>query len=304
MGDEIFDQDDWTSDPVMRFKAEAISNDQLRRSRELLDQEQDIPKGVEAAVFTIAQGEPPPLRIVAEGDSWFDYALGTDIIDCLMRNHPCIIDNFASAGDTLENMIYGTRVRRGFRPATPTIHRVLRRLNRVQPKIFLFSGGGNDIVGDSFGSYINHKLSGLPTMRQRFMDHMVHVVFRQYLENLIEKVRHEAPNTHIVFHGYGYAVPSGDGAGLFGIDFKGPWLLPALAQKRVSDVAEQRQIINTLIDLYNDLLEDFSRRHDYVHYVNLRPLITDDDWADELHLNNQAHSRVANAIYKVMQAIP
>lgn len=48
-------------------------------------------------------------KIVAEGDSWFDYFPGTDFIDCLRKHHGYYLEkNYAKAGDTLENMIYGT----------------------------------------------------------------------------------------------------------------------------------------------------------------------------------------------------
>lgn len=297
MGDIIVNPIDDDIDSVAQFKAEGLLNEQMLR-----DRANNI-IGVEEAAFSGFQNDIAFLNIVAEGDSWFDYILGTDIIDCLRRNHNCIVDKFANAGDTLENMIYGTMVERGYRPAESSIKLVLQRLRHLQPPIFLFSGGGNDIVGDPFGTFLNHQESGLPIFRQRYAEHMVQTVFRQYLEDLIKNVLDVAPSTHIVMHGYGYALPSGDGAGLFGIDFRGPWLLPAFAMKRITNPTEQRMAINTLIDLYNDLLKDLAQKHDQFHYVNLRPIIVDDDWADELHLKNKAFARVASAINDVMRAI-
>ena len=73
-----------------------------------------------------------------------------------------MIESFAKAGDTLENMIYGTGINRQFQRVNPTIELVLGRIHALQPKVVLFSGGGNDVAGDEFESYLNHKSSGLP----------------------------------------------------------------------------------------------------------------------------------------------
>jgi hypothetical protein len=44
-------------------------------------------------------------RIVAEGDSWFDYPVGLDILDHLRRDYRYDIFKVAESGDTLENMV-------------------------------------------------------------------------------------------------------------------------------------------------------------------------------------------------------
>ncbi len=46
--------------------------------------------------------------VVAEGDSWFDYLPGKDVLDNLRGTHGYKIYKFADGGDTLENMVYGT----------------------------------------------------------------------------------------------------------------------------------------------------------------------------------------------------
>ena len=54
---------------------------------------------------------------VAQGDSWFDYLLASfedpfngDLVGHLHRTERCNIFKGANAGDTLENMSYGTGV--------------------------------------------------------------------------------------------------------------------------------------------------------------------------------------------------
>src|SRR5229473_1966684 len=46
-------------------------------------------------------------NLLAQGDSWFDYPPGTDIIDCLHSNHGHTITNIAVAGSTLNDEAYG-----------------------------------------------------------------------------------------------------------------------------------------------------------------------------------------------------
>src|SRR5438552_7798170 len=46
-------------------------------------------------------------KLLAQGDSWFDYPPGTDIIDCLHTNHGHTIVNIAVAGSTLNDEVYG-----------------------------------------------------------------------------------------------------------------------------------------------------------------------------------------------------
>jgi len=241
--------------------------------------------------------------IVAEGDSWFDYLPGTDIIDCLRYYHDYLIYNHAKAGDTLENMIYGTDINGRFERVSPTIDKALRQIERLKPKVFLFSGGGNDVAGEEFDSYLNHKDSGLPALRAQFMDHVINEVFRKYFEDLIAKVAEASPETHIVIHGYGHTIPTGEGVDFLFFTFAGPWMRPALARKGIIDPAEQRNIVFALVDKYNEMLKDLAQHHPKFRYIDLRDMLDPDrDWVNELHLRNSAFARVAQKIHDVIQA--
>jgi hypothetical protein len=286
MNNQFLEMDDWSSEQVSLFKEEA----------------KDKQRGAVRA-FTLKAAEAPG-TLVAEGDSWFDYLPGTDLIDCLRHHHGYVIDNYAKAGDTLENMIYGTAINRRFERLSPTIDKVLRRLGEVKPKVFLFSGGGNDVAGEEFESFLNHKDSGLPVLRESYADHMIRSVFRKYLEDLIGKVSRVSPQTHIVVHGYGRTAPTGEGVDVLIFSFAGPWLKPALARKGVLDYNEQRSTVFAMIDKYNEMLKDLAQAHPRFHYVDLRDLIDPDtDWANELHLRNSAYARAAEQIHWVIKSL-
>jgi len=64
MADQFSVMDSWTSEQVAEFKQQARLTD-FEKSRPL----------------ALARAAAAPQRLVAEGDSWFNYLPGTDIID-------------------------------------------------------------------------------------------------------------------------------------------------------------------------------------------------------------------------------
>ncbi len=279
--------DKWSSEQVGRFKAAAQEKERTARMR--------LTGRADRLVLE---------TLIAEGDSWFDYLPGTDVIDCLRHNHNYIIENYSKAGDTLENMIYGTRINRRFERVSPSIEQVLRRLGELKPKVFLFSGGGNDVAGDEFESYLNHKESGLPVLRDQYVNDMLNQVFLKYLEDLIEKVAAVSPHTHIITHGYGRTAPTGIGVDVLWFSFVGPWLRPALARKGIFGTVEQRKAVFTLIDKYNAMLAVLDQKYLKFHHVDLRDMIDPDrDWVNELHLRNSGFAQVAQRIHRAIKAL-
>jgi len=286
MSDQFSKMDNLTSEQVALFKERGKNKEQEK---------------LQAQAFSV---DAFSATVIAEGDSWFDYLPGTDIIDCLRNNHDLVIENYAKAGDTLENMVYGTGINRRFERVSPSINIVLKRIGELRPRVFLFSGGGNDVAGEEFESYLNHKNSDLPVLREEFINEMINNVFRKYFEDLVAKVAAVSPQTHIVVHGYGLTAPTGEGVDVLFFTFAGPWLRPALARKGIFDHVEQRSAVFTLINKFNDMLGEFAQRHGNVHFVDLRELIDPDrDWVNELHLKNSGFARVAQRIHEVIQGL-
>lgn len=74
--------------------------------------------------------------IIAEGDSWFEYPLFIrDILDWIYKDRNYSLYTLASGGDWIGNMIYKGDY--------------ITELSKYYPEVFLISGGGNDLVGDS-----------------------------------------------------------------------------------------------------------------------------------------------------------
>jgi hypothetical protein len=246
----------------------------------------------------------PHIRIIAEGDSWFDYPPGTNLIDHLRNLSDYGIEHFAKADNTLENMVYGMRITRDLQRDAPQIQRILKRIGEVKPGVFLFSEGGNDIACDEFALYLNHELSGLPAFLQKYARQVIHSIFNKYFEDLISSVAEACLETRIVVHGYRRTLPTGKSVNLFVFTLSGPWLLPALVQKAILYVADQQSIVSALIDQFNDVLADLAETNPRFHHVNLPPILPPrSDWVNELHLTNRAYDRAAREIHSMIEAL-
>lgn len=275
------------------------NDQQIAEFKENGKDQQELFINVQKSILKATTQSP---KIVSEGDSWFDYLPGTDLIDCLRSNHGYVIKNYGNAGDTLENMIYGTKYFKGsYERQEPTITEILRKVQQIQPDFFLFSGGGNDIAGDEFGSYLNHTDTGLPPLRKDYLNYMINTVYKQCCIDLINKIKKVSPNTKIIMHGYAYTKPTGKGVSLIGFNFAGPWLRPSLTKKNILNPINQVNIVNTVIDEYNKMLKSLSVAYPNFYYIDLRNTIdADNDWANELHLKNSAYAKVAHLINDII----
>ncbi|MDP2075153.1 SGNH/GDSL hydrolase family protein [Hydrogenophaga sp.] len=238
--------------------------------------------------------------IVAKGDSWFDFPPGLDLVDSL-RELGFTINNFSRAGDTLENMIHGNSVDDDGKHLPPGIDAALLEVKRARPGYFLFSGGGNDVAGQEFVNFLNHSRQGSgKLLRESIAEEMINVVFKDYLVHLIKVVKSACPTTKIVMHGYGHALPSGKATKILFIPVAGPWLLPGLQKKAISQAVGEKLIVD-LIDRYNEMLRSLAVDNSNFLYVDIRSSISANDWRDELHLKSSAYARVAAKIAKVIE---
>ncbi len=255
---------------------------------------------------------------LAEGDSWFDYQLAYvedplrgDLLGHLQHSRDYVIYRVSHAGDTLENMIYGSR--HGRPPACkveqPQIVKTFQAMHKVEPQFLLFSGGGNDIAGDELRALLNHAMSGLPLLRKEVVDYIFDVVMLESFKDLIHKLRIAArdfnPDIPVFFHGYDYAIPDGRGVDLLipGWTITGPWLKPAFASKHITEEFQCKKIINHLIDRFNGMLQTVAAENDNVYYIDLRGTLGPGDWANELHPTAKGFGKVADKFLHALGAV-
>lgn len=260
----------------------------------------------ESGKMMIASAAP---MIVAQGDSWTDYPPGNDLIQSL-RNSGFSIRNFGTAGDTLENMLYGSKYRERRWSRLPSEHpEVIEIVKQYSPRFFLFSGCGNDIAGDEFASYLNHKDSqeyhDHGGVRVEYTHYMMNTVFKNGYIKMIDSVLTASQGIHILIHGYAYTVPTGLGVfNLPGSHFIGPWLKPALVSKGITDPNEQYRIVKQQIDAFNTMLASLAGAYPgKVHHIDLRPHIRPLDWVNELHLNKPGFDKAAGYFIAEMNKV-
>ena len=240
-------------------------------------------------------------RILAEGDSWFDYPR-PDILDHLKKTYNLAIKKEAKAGDTLENMAYGTKYRRNWEPKTKPIVEFIAKVKKYEPRVVLFSAGGNDLAGDELEGYLNHADSGLEPLRVPQAQHVIHVSMRLAYESFLNSVWSVDSGIDII--GHGYARPIADGRAVINVRnyrFFGPWLRPAFTHKRILDRSKTTEVMATLLNEFNRMLQDLDRKYSNYHYLDLRDSVKPEDWANELHPNVSTFGRIASKFHKEIQ---
>lgn len=70
--------------------------------------------------------------------------------------------------------------------------------------------------------------------------------------------------------------------------------MPALSCKGINPDQEGRQAVEELVNLFNEMLKALDEEVEKFHYIDLRPLICDNDWRDELHLKSSAYRLAAD----------
>ena len=276
--------------------------------------------------------------LVAEGDSWFNYPLRSDILGQL-RNLEWVIYSSAHYGDTMESMlydngqlesIYRNLILIALNDSIPKEEYVSENClieNRyVYPKAILLSMGGNDILGNTLQILLEHRQSSLydDNNDTNINQDIKNGLFKRMTVTLIEYINTimhlcsavygECDNTPILIHGYDYARPTGKGYRILGINMAGPWIEPALAAKdRLADRSsseemEENAVIVELVKEYNGILCNvatfFSQadRQQPVYAVDFQNIVHGaGGWRDEMHPNRTAAEGLARIISTIIQ---
>lgn len=258
--------------------------------------------------FDRIKSHPERPTIITEGDSWFQFPLLiNETVDYLTQVYN--VWSLGAAGDTLANMVHGTPGAKGFE-----FLKSLRRHKRTV-RAFLFSGAGNDIIGED----PNTKLPMLEGLLEDFngdagdiSGHINHVELQKRLDilqtgyrQIIALVRSEPglETLPIVFHGYDYPYPYPWGNN----DPRNPkyakkdqWLGRAFASRSIRDDNLRRGILIHMIDRLYDTLETLEEKPSVV-VVDCRGALPNlDDWNDEIHGTSSGFVEVGRRFHSVM----
>ena len=215
------------------------------------------------------------LRLVANGDSWFQYPLrrNDDLIDFLAR--PFAVYCLSAAGDELVDI-----------PKPENHESIADAVRNTEAHGFLFSGGSNDIAGDGFidflvdaapsGNAADYVDAGLDAFLGQIMD-----LYRDFFAELLQHF----PQLKVFYHGYDHALPRADGS----------WLGPSLKKKNIPQ-EHWASIVDIIIDRYNaalsDLATDFAGQ--VVHVSCVGAIGHRGEWRDELHGKSAGCERAAD----------
>ena len=240
--------------------------------------------------------------LVSEGDSWFQFPLLiSDTIDHLSEKYA--IWSLGAAGDTAENMVFGPR------EAKKTEYISALRRHKSEVKAFLFSGAGNDIIGEdptTKKAVLHGLLKPFNGNTNDVVGHIDHAelamriahLMRAY-QTVINTVHQEAglEKLPILIHGYDipYAYPEdgNDPRDPMWAD-KDQWLGRAFRGRGIDDSGLRRKLLTFLIDKLYEMLNDVAVSSEHVHVVDCRGLLPNvTDWADEIHGTSDGFKKIA-----------
>ncbi|WP_349370612.1 hypothetical protein [Salinarimonas sp.] len=238
--------------------------------------------------------------VLCEGDSWNQHPLLTDIVDWIAKAG-YLPDCLSEAGDLLSRM-------------TEAGAELEEALSRVDDSYvaFVFSGGGNDILGTEIGpdgrkTSVLRRLLAPPSPGMKAVDFVrtgevdrALATVRARFETLIRLVRSRAPALPIVLHGYDHAIPSGAFLDLRFL-FRGRWLADPMREHGIESHRLQREIVAALVNrFYEEVLLPLAGSS--VAVADLRGTNTNvGGWADEIHPSSWGFQPVAE---KIMGHIP
>jgi hypothetical protein len=251
-----------------------------------------------------------PLNLLADGDSWFDYPLGsgvpgvhTDIIAQLRTQLPnALILNLAHAGDATTTIMGVSKFR--------VLEGLLTNPAHGGFDAILFSGGGDDLVGEQFRFWLNDaaKTGHDPAqaINNAALNDIIGVVETAYRDLAALRNRAGNPGVPIITHAYDFATPDGRGACTLG-----PWLLPSLQSRgwmrdpfNPSDLPIGQSITRQML-LRFDILMQTLERDPYLNLIYVRTQGTlspgPAQWDNELHPNPNGFAAVGAKFKQAIQ---
>jgi hypothetical protein len=243
------------------------------------------------------EGSFVPLQIFAEGDSWFDYPVpffGGSIIPRLERRLGVPILNLAKAGDEARYML-GVEER-----AILTEHLTNGCPAGGPWDVLLFSGGGNDIVGNPMALWVTDWNPALPPaeliQKPRF-DAALALVRAAY-EDLIALRARLSPTTQLVFQGYDFAIP--DGRGICGY---GPWLKPTFDLCKFPTLTAGQAVVKAMLEQFAAMLTSLAGPK--VTFINGQGTLAPQtgSWHNELHPAKAGFEKFADIFQQQLKVL-
>lgn len=242
---------------------------------------------------------PDLLRLGFEGDSWFSYPglRGGNLYSRLSRRYArqTAALQMAEPGDEIASVLEGCQ------------HELLREAFRTHRlDVLLYSGGGNDVVGDDLRDLVRPAGSPPQAVPARLAAMDVPESARRHLalpslEHALQRIEagfhaildlrdRWRPGCIVIGHTYDYARPSGRGLQVAGVR-RGPWLQPFFDEAGAPR-AVQRELVVFLIDAFAATLARVVAARRNFLVIDSRGVLGDEEWADEIHPSSEGFARL------------
>jgi hypothetical protein len=100
------------------------------------------------------------------------------------------------------------------------------------------------------------------------------------------------PNAWIFTHSYDYAIPSGKGVRILGIEAAGGWLKDVMDARQIP-ARTQQEIVDHMLASFDDMLIRLEQTHDKWRHIRTQGTLADSEWGDELHPTSAGFKKVA-----------
>ena len=247
-----------------------------------------------AAMSTLAAASTSrPLNLLGAGDSWFDYPLPlgspSDILAVLSER--ALVLKLAHHGDATTDLL-GVDKRA----------RLVEALSDPRNGVFdamLFSGGGNDLVGNQFRLWLSDAPPApdpADAINQPAFDNILGVVKTAYLDLIAARnsvaAAHSIP---ILVHAYDFALPTDNG--VCGV---GPWLFPSLRSRgwmtahSAPDLDRGAAIVKLMLGQFHAFLQALADDpNNNLVLIPTQGTLRAADWDNELHPNPGGFRKIA-----------
>ncbi|MBL8888787.1 MAG: hypothetical protein JNL67_02330 [Planctomycetaceae bacterium] len=246
-------------------------------------------------VRTAGRSVENPLQVFAEGDSWFDYPVpffGGGVIPRLQRLLGVPILNLAKAGEEVRMML-GVKQR----------ELIAKRFRNGCPAggawdAMLFSGGGNDIVGEPMSLWVREFRPGVPPeqfLHQSRFASALAIVQAGY-EDLIQMRDELSPATHLFFHTYDFAIPDGRG-----VCHLGPWLKPTFQLRKFpSTVTVASEVVKLMLRQFASMLKSLAATRSQITVLETQGTLGPSaaSWHNELHPSAAGFDQIVKLFHR------
>jgi hypothetical protein len=254
---------------------------------------------------------PDRVSIVSEGDSWFAYppkwilwGKQSNIIAHISSwtRKKANFYSMASNGDEAVDMVSGKQKHQ--------LVNILRwhqkAKNRKPIDILLFSGGGNDVVGENdFERFLKpfkeSYTSGQQCVNMPRLNRKVKQIGIAYQE-LLDIRDHYSPNTLVITHTYDFPYPSLNGGVFLGGLIKTKAWMKRFMDKAMIKPELQAEVIKVFIDAMADEIIKVGKKRNGLIVVDTRGTLQGKKaWLNEIHPTSIGFKAIAELMFEAMK---